>query len=546
MLFLRLWRRGIAGFSLVLSLVTYCSSLCAAPTGAPAFELPKWETGEKVKLTDFAGEIVVLDFFAYWCVPCKRASQEIEGGIQKYYAGKKGNPHGVPVRVVSINIEKDNPKLTAQFIKQTGAEFVLNDFDGALLEKFGGAATPFLVVIDGTRAPEFSVPYKHAGFEGTKKLRQIIDGVQPRKTASVRRTSRRVAAIEEATEQPTTRRGEVSFDAMLASDIQTTSTSLRYGESEGGTKWNARFTYNSIAENYEPFTAFDFETVPRPLYESYYSGQVDVAQKLNDTLTLSGSGTVYDGFTDYRSLWFSEYYRQRFDILPAYFPSNPQGFSASTGLRWEYQPTTGFAEAGFLYAYDQIPPGWDRIPATATGPALLLHGRDVLQTYAPSLKFENVLARRVRLLNELQLTLTTDREPRYSHRSSVNVALGERWTWRTSGGYTHEDPTLRAYHFGATLEFEITPRWLVNVSGLYYHDTGEIENSTLLSTAAPGLQARQAGFGFRHLGEQSSFSLSVSPLWSDYKALESGTLPLSNLYQDRKWVVVQAAWNIEI
>jgi thiol-disulfide isomerase/thioredoxin len=546
MISVQLRRRGPALFSVFLSSLLAGSSLLAAPAAAPAFELSKWESGEKIKLSDFAGEIIVLDFFAYWCVPCKRASQEIESGIQKYYAGKKGNPHGVPVRVVSINIEKDNPKLTAQFIKQTGAEFVLNDFDGALLRKFGGAATPFLVIIDGSRAPEFHVLYKSAGFEGTKKLRQVIDGVKPRKTALLRRTSRRAAPIEEATGRPTTRRGEISFDAMLASDIQTTSSSLRYGEQKGGTKWNARFTYNGIAEDYEPFTDFDAETLPRSLYESYFSGQVDVGQKLHDTLTLSGSGTVYDGFTDYRSLWFSEYYRQRFEILPAYHPSNPQGFSASSGLRWEYQPTTGFAEAGFLYAYDQIAPGWDRIPATTNGPARLVHGPEILQTYAPSLKFENVLTRHIRALNEFQLTLTSTREPRYSYRGSVNVALGERWVCRVSGGYTHEDPTLRAYYFGATLEFEITPHWLVNVSGLYYHDTGEIENSTLLSTAAPGLQTRQAGLGLRYLGGQSSFSLSVSPLWSDYKALESGTLPFSNLYKDRNWVLVQAAWSIEI
>ena len=531
---------------LVLSLLLQGSSASAANTAAPAFDLPKWETGEKVKLSDFAGEIVVLDFFAYWCVPCKRASQEVESGIQKYYAGKKGNPHEVPVRVVAVNIEKDNPKLTAQFIKQAGLEFVLNDFDGALLAKLDGAGTPFLVVIDGTRAPEFRVLYKNAGFEGTKKLRQIIDGVMPRKTASVRLTSRRAPSIEEATSAPTTRKGEVSFDAMLSSDVQTTSTGIRYGEQKGDTAWNTRFTYNSIAEDYEPFTAFDFETLPNSLYESYFSGQADVRQKLTDTLTLTGSGSVYDGFTDFRSLWFSEYYRQRFEILPAYFPSSPQGFGASTGVRWEYQPTTGFAEVGFSYAYDQIAPGWDRIPATATSPALLLHGRDVLQTYAPSLKFENVLTKRIRTQQEFQLTLTTDRDPRYSYRGAVNVALAESWVWRISGGYTHEDPTLRAYYLGATLEYEFTPRWLLSVSGMYYHDTGEIENSTLLSTAAPGLQTRQAGLGVRYLGETSSFSLSVSPLWSDYKALESGTLPFSNLYKDRKWVLVQAAWNIEI
>jgi len=138
--------------AMLLAMAVQVLPVDAAPAAAPMFELPKWKSGEKVGLSDFAGKIIVLDFFAYWCGPCRRASEEVENGLQKYYAGKKGNVHGVPVSVVSINIEKDNVTRTAQFIKQTGMELVLNDFDGGLLGKLGGAATPFLVVIDGTPA----------------------------------------------------------------------------------------------------------------------------------------------------------------------------------------------------------------------------------------------------------------------------------------------------------------------------------------------------------------------------------------------------------
>ena len=518
----------------------------AEPAVAAAFELPKWETGEKVKLAGFAGDIVVLDFFAYWCAPCKRASVEVEAGIQKFYAGKKGNPHGVPVRVVSINVEKDNPKLTGQYLKQTGAEFVLNDFGGALLAKLGGAATPYFVILDGTRAtkdaPEFRVLYQNAGFEGTKKLRQIIDAIKPPRNSAAKAAADKATA-EKPTGPPVARRVEAGFDALAASDIQVFGGSASYGQKKGGTEWKLSFTHNSIDEDYEPFKRFDFLGFSEKVHADYNGGQASIRQKLTDSLTAQVAGGAYNGFTDFRSLWLSTYYRQQYE---QFFPTQyerpePQGFNAAAGLRWEYQPTAGFAEAGFLYANDQIAPGYERDPNRNN----LLVGREILHTYSPTFKFENVLALRVRALNEFQLTITSGREARYAYRGAVNVALGERWVARASGGYTREDPTLRAWFAGATLEFEVAPRWLLHASGRYYHDTGEIENSLLISSAAPGLATWQAGGGLRYAGERMSFSVSVAPVFASYQTVDIGTRPFTNLYQDRTWISAQVAWTIE-
>lgn len=517
----------------------------AATNAVPNFTLPKWQSAEKVNLTDFAGQIVVLDFFAYWCGPCHRASQEAEQGIQKYYAGKNGNPQGVPVRVLSVNIEKDNPKRTSEFIRETGISFVLNDVDGALFEKFGGVGAPFLVVIDGTHAtkdaPDFRVLYQESGFEGTKKLRQIIDGIKPPKTARLKLSAEQ-AAIERATGPPVTHKGGVAFDAMLASDIRITSAAFTYGQKRGGTEWTLRYTHQSYDEGYEPFKKFDFLGRPEHLSENYNGGQLSLRQSLHTSLTLLASGGGYEGFTDYRSLWLANYYKQQF---AAFFPRlyekpDPRGFNGSGGLRWEYQPTTGFIDAGYLYAEDEIAPGYDR---DNLGNAL--RGRKKLYTQSPYLKFENILTSRIRTLNVFQLTDTTGRELRYSYRGSVNVALGERWTWRTDGGYTSEDPTLRAWHVGGTLECEVAPRWLVSLSGLYYHDTGEIENSLFISTAAPGLETYQGGLGLRYVGQTSSFSISAAPTFASYEPVSLGTRPFTNLYKQRTWVAVQAAWAFE-
>ena len=517
----------------------------AATNPVPDFTLPKWQSAEKVSLADFAGQIVVLDFFAYWCVPCRRASQEVEQGLQQYYTGKKGNPHGVPVRVLSINIEQARPQLTAEFIRQAGLEFVLNDTNAALLEKFGGVGTPFFVIIDATRAtpeaPDFELLYKAAGFEGTKKLRAIIDRIKPPPNGRAKRAAEQVA-LERATGPPLLHEGGIAFDAMLASDIRITSTVFTYGQQRGGTEWQLSYRHGTYEEDYEPFKQFDFLGQSEHLSDAYNGGQLFLRQDLHDSLTLLASGGGYAGFADFRSLWLANYYRQQF---AAFFPAvyqepDPKGFHTTGGLRWEYQPTTGFIDAGFLYADDEIAPGYDR---DDTGQAV--RGNEKLYTKSPYLRFENILTSRIRLLNEFALTDTSRRELRYSYKGSVNVALGERWTWRMTGGYTSEDPTLRAWAAGATLEFELAPRWLVNVSGLYYKDTGEIENSLFISTAAPGLQTSQGALGLRYAGDASSFSLSAGPTFANYQPVSLGTRPFTNLYQDRTWLAVQAAWGFE-
>lgn len=56
--------------------------------------------GEKIKLSDYSGKIVILDFWATWCPPCKRSIPDLIS-IQKEYEGK----------VVVIGISLDYPTM---------------------------------------------------------------------------------------------------------------------------------------------------------------------------------------------------------------------------------------------------------------------------------------------------------------------------------------------------------------------------------------------------------------------------------------------------
>ncbi|MFL6263266.1 MAG: TlpA family protein disulfide reductase [Thermoanaerobaculia bacterium] len=132
-----------------------------APGTKVDFQLPSVD-GRKLGPRSFPGQVVVVDFWATWCLPCRLQAQILEP-IYRDYKGRG-------VQFLAANVG-ETPEEVKKFLKETPFPYpVLLDSDQAAATKLGVFALPTLLVID----KKGQVSYLQSGIADGDTLRQLI------------------------------------------------------------------------------------------------------------------------------------------------------------------------------------------------------------------------------------------------------------------------------------------------------------------------------------------------------------------------------------
>jgi peroxiredoxin len=97
-------------------------------------------TGRKIHLSDYRGKIVLLDFWATWCPPCRRGIPDLIS-LQEDF---KNN-----LVVIGISTDRDTKGNVSEFMQQQGINYTVAYADEEISESYGGInAIPTSFVID--------------------------------------------------------------------------------------------------------------------------------------------------------------------------------------------------------------------------------------------------------------------------------------------------------------------------------------------------------------------------------------------------------------
>lgn len=134
---------------------------------APDFTL-KSKSGKNLRLSEYRGKVVMINFWASWCGPCRQEMPLLEQLYKRY--GKVG------FVILGVNVEEDSSKANSM-LRDVPVSFpVLYDTTNKVSKMYNVSAMPTTVMVDRNG----NMRYLHKGYKPgyekdyKKQVKQLI------------------------------------------------------------------------------------------------------------------------------------------------------------------------------------------------------------------------------------------------------------------------------------------------------------------------------------------------------------------------------------
>lgn len=125
------------------------------------FRLPTLD-GRKLGPQDYSGRVVLVDFWATWCLPCKAQAKLLEAAYPRYTRDA--------VQFLAVDVGEPEGVVSKYVQEHPFSYPVLIDPDSTMSDQFGLVALPSLMIID----PSGKVTYFRPGLIGPQDLEDLL------------------------------------------------------------------------------------------------------------------------------------------------------------------------------------------------------------------------------------------------------------------------------------------------------------------------------------------------------------------------------------